>query len=354
MPKKLTPSQKFVSGLRISVKDKSVGKQANNILKRMNIDIRKGITKASKGMLEDLVKILKQNAPVYTGTLRDSIRLSEVKDKHTDTVVGGKIIYDATQQEQYDNLSYQQRWAIYNKYPNAHNYTTSTQASKNKGNPLAGQETPSGMDFLDVSWKPEEPNETYIHLIRDGKGERWLKGSFSSFYTLSKIKYKDIKGILGKQRVTITPIVNEINRQLGEYGDFVTRQQVRDTAGKLKQAAINARIRKDKRDVAMFRAKRNEFEKASLVEEDRYSYGMPGNLVPLKARMNKKGQMVSVKDQMRFARKRGGTVYVKGNNAYVSWRTKYNMSLSKDKLKAYRNAVDRINYRKKRKRKQSK
>ena len=105
------------------------------------------IQQHSQEMLKDLLYSLKKTAPVFTGTLKKSGKITQVKSKESGKVIGGTLMFNATQQQQYDNMTYRQRWIVYKKMIEEgedEDFFSLTDTPSIGGNPLAGKPTKNG------------------------------------------------------------------------------------------------------------------------------------------------------------------------------------------------------------------
>lgn len=340
-------TRKFLSSVRIKTNKGKFGKQLRTVLSALKKDINNGVSKQSEAYLKDLLQIMKDNAPSFTGTLKNSGRMTRVQKDGK--LYGGKIVFDATQQDQYDSLSSYDRWNIYLSKPYAHDYKRATSPSAKNGNPMAGQESRTGMDILDVSWTPENPDYGYIDLIPNNGGQEWIKNSLAAFYNLTDARKNTISVL--DQTLDVRKIRKALDDNLKGWGQYITASMRNNYTRQLKERGKQSRLRAAKKEVIEYRTERDSYagarlkkitDKGKYYEQDRI---ILTNIVPLTDIKTKSGKSISAEQLRRKAVKLGRPVYGSNKWTYsVSKRTMWYIAKPESKTKSYRNAADRLRY----------
>ena len=229
----------FKTSVRIR-KDGKFNKRVKTVLKSIGFDISKGVKATHKEAIGDLLSVLKDNAPVYTGTLRDSGRISKMESNENGGV-RGTIQFFATQEQQYRKLTYYQRYYIATNYKKRSEYHATLQPSSINPNPMAGEEAEDGGIIRDYHWFDKiDPKAGYINLIRNGGGREWLNKSFKAFYAV----YSRKKGAMrvNSKNLEKHSIYKAIADAVSESGATISSNIVRSAAKYAQKAEKKARI----------------------------------------------------------------------------------------------------------------
>ena len=195
----------------------SYKERLEDILKRAGVDLGGLRNIKSRELARDVHKFSLKAVPVYTGTLKRSgrMRLNSGKDWY-----GGTVTFDATQQQQYDNISQNRRYGLMvaKKTRNLHNYHYN--------------------DNGEIVWDLEDPNASYVDKLphtKEGVPVFIDKAVNAAVNTKKKIT----ADILGK-KVSIDNVDVELKKAYKNAKISIGREQLRQETER-----IRAKRRKD-------------------------------------------------------------------------------------------------------------
>ena len=245
-----------------------IKRRVKDVLRSLDVDTRKGISKHSQEMLKDLLYSLKKTAPVFTGTLKKSGKITQVKSKESGKVIGGTLMFNATQQQQYDNMTYRQRWIVYKKMIEEgedEDFFSFSDTPSAGGNPLAGKSTKNGNTYEEVSWTPEDPDAGYIHLIENNGGEEWLKKGFDFFYAKHAVKKGKIP--IAGDWFNKSDLAAQVVDFFGDNADMLTKEIIDDLQTKaFTKSAAKSKYEKALETIAKLEEERGKLRKGVKVE----------------------------------------------------------------------------------------